>query len=246
MFTQPLRRLPLQGAPNTRDLGGYPCEGGVTRWHSFLRSATTAPMTPEDIAFLRTYGVTTAVDLRSDEECGRSPSALHGLPGIESHHISLIDNLNSSSFEGDLPGSMAGMYTSLLDNSAADLARVCRVLAAAKGTALFHCTAGKDRTGVVAMLLLKLAGVPDADVEADYAVTEIYMREVSAQQLATLRRQRGDAAIPEYAFRSIPDSMRHTLAHLAARHGGARQYLLKAGVSAEELHTLHGKMVECL
>lgn len=239
----PVRRLPLEGSPNTRDLGGYPCTGGTTRWGSFLRSSNTSKMTAQDLDALRAYGVDTALDLRSEEERSRAPSALEDAPGFEGHHVSLLDQLNSSHFEGDLPGSMSGLYISLLDNSAKDIARVFSILAAAKGGALFHCAAGKDRTGVVAMLLLKLAGVSNADVEADYAATEIYMRPVFTHQLDEIRKA-GVKNVPEYGFRSIPESMRRAVQHLEENYGTARQYLQKAGVTEAELATLHEKMVQ--
>lgn len=238
------RRLPLAGAPNTRDLGGYPCAAGITRWGQFLRSASTFAMQPQDIEALRAYGVTDAIDLRGEEERKVHPSALESAGGFACHHVSMLDSMNSSNFEGDLPGSMAGLYISLMDTNATGFAAIFDIFAGAKGGTLFHCTAGKDRTGVTAMLLLKLAGVDDADVIADYAVTDIYMREVVVHQLDSLRRMPDAPDIPDYVFKSLPESMERALHHLAETYGTAEEYLLKAGVSAQNLAKIKAKLVK--
>ncbi|MDL2324355.1 tyrosine-protein phosphatase [Ruminococcaceae bacterium OttesenSCG-928-A16] len=238
------RRLPLAGAPNTRDLGGYPCPGGVTRWGQFLRSATTFTMQPKDIETLLAYGVSNAIDLRSEQERVVHPSMLESAEGFTCHHISMLDQMNSSHFEGDLPGSMAGLYISLLDNNAAGFAAIFSVFAGATGGMLFHCTAGKDRTGVTAMLLLKLAGVEDADVIADYAVTDIYMREAVVHQIGSLRRNPNAPPMPDYVFRSLPESMERALQHLAKTYGTAENYLLQAGVTAKEIAAVKAKLVQ--
>ncbi|MFV0414165.1 MAG: tyrosine-protein phosphatase [Oscillospiraceae bacterium] len=238
----PQRRLALQGSPNTRDLGGYPCAGGITRWGVFLRSATPGFLTGQDIETLRAYGVTTAVDLRSNEEKTREPSQLLNRPGFTVYGVPLLDQMNSSYFEGDLPGSMSGLYISLLENNSHDLVQIFEHLAGAAGACLFNCTAGKDRTGVVAMLLLHLAGVPNADIEADYTVTEVYMREVFVQRTGTL----ADQEIPDYIFRSLPESMRRVLRHLEENYGSAEAYLIKAGLAGETIARLRKKLIETL
>lgn len=244
----PMRRLPLDGAPNTRDLGGYPCRGGVTRWGVFYRSASTHAFTPQDMEMLRTAGIADAIDLRSEAECRHSPSALQGASGFIVHGVPLLDRVNSHQdtselpghiFEGDVPGSMSGLYISLLDRNAEDLVRVCALLAEAKGAALFNCTAGKDRTGVVAMLLLNLAGVANDDIVADYAVTEIYMGRV----FLGLSADDGESSIPEFVLRSIPESMRRALRHLEDTWGDARQYLLAGGMPQSTIDTLLEKFV---
>lgn len=239
--TNPIRRLPLQGAANVRDLGGYPCEGGSTRWGIFLRSDSPADLTDADCGTLAAYGVTTAVDLRGDDERRDAPSALEGKAEFAAHSVTLCDNLHAVDFQGELPGSMAGLYTWLLDESAGLLAEAVQLLAGAEGAALFHCAAGKDRTGVVAMLLLKLAGVADTDVVADYSLTEIYMREIVENKTQELHRRGID--VPGHVFRSAPKSMRHTLYYLAKNYGTAEDYLRGAGVPLGDLKAIRAKFI---
>ncbi len=235
----PLRRLPLTGAQNTRDLGGYPCTGGTTRWGIFLRADSPHRLTGKDLTFLKDYGVRTAIDLRSDAERAQRPSALTTAAGFTPHHVCMTDQMNANNFEGDLPGSMSGLYISLLDNAGADIASVFRILATAQGGTLFHCAVGKDRTGVIAMLLLGLAGVSTEDIVADYSITEIYMREIFDEQLKTFQGYE----IPAHVLRSLPESMTRVLDHLQENHHSAEAYLLKAGLSEQDLAAIREKFI---
>lgn len=232
-----LRRLPLAGAHNTRELGGYPCHGGTTtNWRVFLRSDSTFGMTEADISYLQAYGITTAIDLRGDAERASHPSSLENRTGFTAHHVCLSDQMHATNFEGDLPGSMSGLYISLLDDSAAALSQVFSHLAEAQGGSLFHCSVGKDRTGVVALLLLKLAGVADIDVVADYSMSEIYMQDIFVDYA-----KRDD--IPPHVLRSKPQSAQRVLQHLAETYGTAEEYMLHAGVSPAHIQALRRKLV---
>ncbi len=234
------RRLPLEGTQNTRDLGGYPCENGaITRWGVFLRSDSPHGMTSQDVDHLLAYGVSNAIDLRTNDERKRSPSVLESAEAFSAYHVSMSDQMHATNFEGDLPGSMSGLYISLLDESGKDIARIFTILAEAETGVLFHCAVGKDRTGVVAMLLLKLAGVNDADVVADYSITEIYMHEVfSAESLALEKRD-----IPTFVLRSMPDSMRRVLKHLEETYQSAEKYLLSIGLTQGQIDSIRQKFV---
>ena len=234
------RRLPLEGTQNTRDLGGYPCKnGGITRWGVFLRSDSPHGMTSQDVDHLLAYGVSNAIDLRTGEERQSSPSVLENAESFSAFHVSMSDQMHATNFEGDLPGSMAGLYISLLDESGKDIARIFTILAEAGNGVLFHCAVGKDRTGVVAMLLLKLAGVDDADVIADYSITDIYMHEVfTAESLALEKRD-----IPTFVLRSKPESMRRVLHHLNEKFQSAENYLLSIGITEKQIEAIRQKFV---
>ena len=133
----------------------------------------------------------------------------------------MLDQLNSSGFRGALPACMFDVYQSLLDNDASSIRSVMEALDG-PGCSLFHCRAGKDRTGVVAMLLLGLAGVDDEFIVEDYRVTQDYMGR-------GLRAQRAGVSIlllkkvPRCLFESAPLEMERTLEHLHARYGTARE-----------------------
>lgn len=222
--------LPLKGAHNVRDLGGYPYvdkDGthGTTASGVFLRSGTLGRLRAQDFEALRRYGLRRVVDLRSDFEVGHwpDPYAKHPDPTVAYTHVPMLDQLNSSGFRGALPACMFDVYASLLDDAPASIRTAMEALDG-PGCSLFHCRAGKDRTGVVAMLLLGLAGVDDDHIVADYRVTQDYMgRGLRAQRVAAsilLFKK-----VPRCLFESDPVEMERTLDHLHQRYGTARDYL---------------------
>lgn len=223
-------QLPLKGARNVRDLGGYPFTredgaAGVTARGVFLRSGSLAGMRKGDFAALEAYGVRRVIDVRSSFELRHwpDPYAKGGHPGVDYISIPMLDQLNSSGFAGTLPKCMYDVYRELLDDDPGDFRRVMEALDG-PGCSLFHCRAGKDRTGVIAMLLLGMAGVADERIVADYAATQRYMgRGLRAQRIGVsilLRKK-----VPRCLFESSPIEMQRTLAHLHKRYGTARGYL---------------------
>ena len=201
--------LPLKGAHNVRDLGGYPYtrqagECGTTAFGVFLRSGTLGRITLGDREALRCYGLRRVIDLRSNFELKHWPDPYAKRPeeGVFYTHIPMLDQLNSSGFRGALPACMFDVYQSLLDNDASSIRSVMEALDG-PGCLLFHCRAGKDRTGVVAMLLLGLAGVDDEFIVEDYRVTQDYMGR-------GLRAQRAGVSnlllkkVPRCLFESAP------------------------------------------
>lgn len=175
-----LRRIPLGKMNNLRDLGGYPAGDGVTVWERFLRGDNPAGLSEQDIQWLRERDITTIVDLRSGEELARQPDQLRGQPGFLYHHCPLVGIEKLPNLEADI----GRAYFEAMDRLTC-VGRAMRILAAAPGGVLFHCTAGKDRTGILAMLLLSLAGVAREDILADYQISETYLAEII--QLIQLR-----------------------------------------------------------
>lgn len=226
--------LPLRGAHNVRDLGGYSYVApdgvrGVTASHVYLRSGSLTRLTRHDRAVLRAYGLTRVIDVRSNLELKVFPDPYRRRPepGVDYLHIPMMDQLNSNGFQGLLPESMFAVYRDLLDDGQPGFRALVDALDTAPGCTLFHCRVGKDRTGVIAMLLLDLAGVSEAEIVADYAVSERYMG-------GFLRLQRVGASIltrrivPKCLFEAAPHEMERTYAYLYERYGGARRYLTEA------------------
>jgi protein-tyrosine phosphatase len=136
-------------------------------------------------------------------------------------------------------------YRRTLDERAARVGAVLRALAATKTPAVFHCTAGKDRTGVVSALLLLLLGVPREVVIGDYSLTALYTgnRIPAADQWFA---ERGiDPERAAHVLSSRREAMEETLAHLDSSHGGEERFLrVEAGVSEAEIRALREWLVE--
>ena len=233
--------LPLAGAHNVRDLGGYPTEDGKrTKYKAFLRGDSLNGLTGKDRAFLAEYGVTLVIDLRSSKETKMNPDHIDKRE-MEYLNVPLLDQIQSTLLKGKMPDDMSEMYIGLVENSKDGLKEVFTRMVNERGVILYHCTAGKDRTGIITMLLLKLAGVADDTVLADYAISETYMKETFERQ-----RKMVEAAgikAPDYVFRSKPEYMQKLMEHIAGKYGTAKGYLESLGLSEEEIGTLEGKIV---
>lgn len=240
-FSQPMA---LKGTGNTREVGGYRTVSGLLlKRHSLLRSDALHGITREDGKFLWDYGVRCVIDLRFAEETERFPDRLERIgPSVRYVCVSLQEPVRQKRYRGEFPPSMWELYCWMLDDSQAEFREVFETIAAYPDRCiLFHCTGGKDRTGMVAMLLLKLAGVDDATVVGDYALTETAMKDRFALQTKDLE-SRG-FFVPQYIMQSPPDNMEKALRHLSESYGTAADYLSHIGLKASTLRKLRNKML---
>ncbi|GAA2014481.1 tyrosine-protein phosphatase [Catenulispora yoronensis] len=175
------RHLEWDGCHNVRDLGGLPLgDSGTTRWGAVLRSDTPDRLTEKGWQAAREYGVRTIVDLRTPGEhrvgTGHRPSWL-----------TVVSAPLHDPTDVRPPGYVTPLtYGPFLERRPERCAAVIAAIARAEpGGVLIHCVAGRDRTGIVSMLLLALAGVPAADVVADY--------ELSGPRLKPLFEKLGEA-----------------------------------------------------
>ena len=227
-------RVPLAGCLNFRDLGGYACaDGGTTQEDKFYRSNCLSQLTDDDIAAVESLGITGVVDLRFPEEAANAVNRMRGRNGVLYANISISTETQAD--PTNFPASMAQFYIDILHKSGAKVADVFRFFAAHSDMRfVFHCTAGKDRTGVIAALLLDLAGVSRGDIVTDFALTQTYMWDVFMQFKAKLEEQRG-IKLESYIFEALPENMDAFLTELYKTFGGAAAYLTAQGVSKEEL-----------
>ena len=228
------RALRWAGCENVRDLGGVPIAGGgKTKPGAFVRADNVAMLSREGWQSLVDHGVTRIVDLRWAEELTHDPPRDVEVDVV---HISLLGTLDPTmrdEIEDYLPDNVAGyraqQYDAFLERYRAEFGRVFAALAEpTDGAVLFHCAAGKDRTGLIAALLLRLAGVSVEDAAADYALSE-----------EAVIRLFGDGADDYGLFllRTPADAMARTLEGL-----DVPGYLRSAGVSDEQLDELRSRL----
>jgi protein-tyrosine phosphatase len=166
------RHIPLPGTLNFRDAGGYPVAGGGTvAWRKLLRSDGLSRLDESGTAMLARLGLRTILDLRTSYEAEMAPSPDLASHGAVTVHISLI----GEDFAG-LPDELGEIYDFIVDERGAAIALAVRSLASPGALpGLVHCTAGKDRTGIVIAFVLAAIGVPDEVIAADYALTGVYL-----------------------------------------------------------------------
>jgi protein-tyrosine phosphatase len=233
------RRLRFPELLNARDLGGLPTQDGShTRARSLLRADDLAQLTAEGLAALREYAVVTVLDLRWPEEVARHPSPIPlALPQVRYEHVSLLTHtedewrLRSRDVVKEL------WKCVVLEHARRELKQVLQVIAAAApGPLLFHCVAGKDRTGLVAALLLTLADVTPAEIARDYAASGDNLREGYLKRYA--------AADPARILEAIrcPEEGAYNMLEFLSAAGGVRGYLERLGLLPEEIAALRARL----
>jgi protein tyrosine/serine phosphatase len=264
MTAEPLW-VPLDGAMNVRDLGGLPTDdGGETVRGRVLRADNLQDLTPADVRRLvDDLGVRTIVDLRTTIEVDKEgPGPLTREARVEHRHLSLypesggLTDVDADGEKvlpwqtdwgraaGDDPAALnpaIGYYLAYLRHRPDSVLAALRAMAAADGTVVVHCAAGKDRTGVVVALALSAAGVRRAAVVADYVATGDRIDAVVDRLLASptyaADLERGDAHRP----RAV--TMEGFLEVLDERFGGPVGWLASAGFGPGEVAALRHRLV---
>ncbi|MGB8643696.1 MAG: tyrosine-protein phosphatase [Anaerolineae bacterium] len=244
-----MRHLKWEACYNVRDVGGYPTlDGARLREGALIRSDNLVHLTPAGQAALVAYGVRTIIDLRVPEELQMHPDpfahAAGASAGVSYLNIPLSPEQEKSSAEHFRAArTIRESYCVALDYLAPIFARVITAMAdAPEGGVLFHCHAGRDRTGMVAALALSLVRVPQETIVEDYAITDEYIKPMNDAFIAGMKHQKErDEFMHELSVSR--ETMRGFLAHLEQRHGGAEAYLLRAGVPLEKLERLRTRWI---
>ena len=233
------RRLAWPDCQNTRDLGGLPRQGGVTRMGVLVRSDSIAHLTPVGREAMVAYGVTTVIDLRTDGEVLKAPNPCADHAGPVYRHLPLIDDSMMLGL-GEASG-MFERYLWMLDGRPEAFRPIFETVAAAGGGVVFHCFAGKDRTGLVAALLLSVAGVPDDTIAADFAETDAQLALRYQEWLAAAAPERRSEMREELSC--PPARILGVLDHLKQRWGGVQGYMEAAvGLSPGSIDQLSAKL----
>jgi len=220
----PERQVVLDGCVNFRDLGGYAtADGRRTRWRRLFRADGLSRLSPADLAVLGGFGLTTVVDLRTrDEAETRGSFPVDAVP-VTYHGLPLMDVLPTETELPDWKQSsyVASRYLQMVTASGATLAAAIEALAATDALpAVIHCSAGKDRTGVLSALVLAFLGVPDETIVADYALSGAAM----VHLLERLKAEYPESveAVTRFApaiLNVVPDTMVELLASVRAEYG---------------------------
>ncbi len=216
-----------------------------------VRSDNVASLTPAGRRAMIEYGIATVIDLRSESEVkgspgppfsdfqSSSPAATIADDGVPVYlHVPLIDDATASIL--NQAPAMPERYALMLDRRPAALAAIFDAIAGSEGPVLFHCFAGKDRTGLVAALMLSVAGVDREAIGADYAETDIQLADRYEEWLSKATPERLQTMRDE--LRCPPEWMLSTLDHLEQRYGGVEAYLEAAGLSPSALTRVQSKL----
>jgi protein tyrosine/serine phosphatase len=233
------RHVPFETVFNFRDLGGYAtADGRSVRWRTVFRADGLHRLAGADIDAFAELGVRTVLDLRTHaevEDGGRIGARGEIDASLQWHHFPLMDVHWDPATYDDAVGTqryLADRYLDMLATGAGAIGGGLRIIADADRIPLvFHCAAGKDRTGVLAALTLSLLGVPDEDVAADYALSAVaterfiaWMADNAPEALEQLGK------IPDAFIRSPVEAMRLFLSDVRERFGSVEGYVATVGV----------------
>lgn len=247
------RVLPLEGGRNFRDLGGYrTADGHAVKWGVLFRSGSMVGLTPHDYAYLGTLGIRVVCDFRDSRERKAEPTAwpAPGAPEMLSDDYSL-------NYAGLLPPGpmsswtaaaardrMAASYPRMLVQFNGQYRRMFAELVAGKAPLAFHCSAGKDRTGIAAALLLTALGVPRDTVIADYLLTNQTLDPASLMAGKATANSPWAQLPPDVRaafFGADRSYIEAALAVVDAHSGGAMGYLKdELGLGPAEIARLQG------
>ena len=239
----------LEGAPNFRDLGGLPTvDGRFTRRGILFRSSGLEELNSRDVRVLiDDIGLRTVIDLRSADDCETAESLLN--TPVRFINLPIVRAGSSTSLERPMGADgrvdVAGIYRMFMEMSIPAISEIIAVLTSGATPAVFHCAAGKDRTGVVAAILLCAVGVTRDAVIADFMETEPILDEI----VAYLQRRPAYADVvlrfPPGTMDAEPSFMIDFLDHVERTYGGMSSWLTEhAGVSAETVARLEQLLVE--
>ena len=245
----PDRHLGFQGSFNFRDLGGYATTDGRTvKWRTLFRADAVHRLPDEELDQLADFGLRTVIDLRTSAEVDEGH--LHDPSrGITHVHLDVLGevwkprDLDENADAGEVLGDL---YVQMLDIGALALSEAFRTLANAENLpAVFHCAAGKDRTGVLAAMVLSTIGVADHVIVADYAISGTNMSEL----IERLKRDRPEALTsmndqPSAYLAAPPEAMARLLTHVNAEYGSMTGYVKSIGVDSDSIDALAESLLD--
>lgn len=241
--------IPVSGTYNFRDLGGIPLgDGGVVAPGRVFRSDGFQGLDDAGRLHLAELGIRRIVDLRHDHELSEMPSAIDR-EVIEIVHVPVFEAASTAEQLEQMTGlDLAAIYDGMIATRGARLALAAEHIAHAEGAVVFHCAAGKDRTGVLAALILETVGARRDAVVADYAATadnlagEWAERMLAGKDIAALEAMGID--IVGITTQSPAPLMEALLARIDAEFGGAAAYLEAHGLSAAAAEALRDKLTD--
>jgi protein-tyrosine phosphatase len=245
------RLISFDGCFNFRDLGGYRAEGGQqVRWDRLYRADGINRLQDTDLKRFAELGIVTVIDLRTSSEVEKRGVLDAMAVGARYHHLPLVDVIDDMSEFGPdeiaAPSFVADRYQDMLRDGADRLAAALAVLAQPEALpAVFHCAAGKDRTGILAAIVLRLLGVSAEDVTADYALSQAAMQQLLAS--FTDNSPQAAEALAKYPSAMLgadPSNMARFLDAVESECGSMAAFVASLGVANSTVDGLRAALLE--
>lgn len=245
----PDRLLAFEGAFNFRDLGGYTtADGRSVKWRTLFRADAVHRLPDTELDQLADIGLRTVIDLRTEAEVeeGHLNDPSRGITHVHLDVLGQVWKPRDLDEDADASEVLSDLYVQMLSIGAPALSGAFRALAEADNLpAVFHCAAGKDRTGVLAAMVLSSIGVADHVIVADYAISGRNMNEL----IERLKRDRPEALTamndqPSAYLAAPPDAMIRLLSHVNAEYGSMTGYVKSLGIETEVIESLATSLLD--
>jgi protein-tyrosine phosphatase len=240
------RLIRLDGCLNFRDLGGYATrDGRSVRWRRVFRSDALHLLSNADVDHLRdALQLDGVIDLRSTAELEADGRGLAGAESFRFRHLPLFDGKTVSSEEAKAARSLADRYFLLAEFAKEAIGRVIEAVAESAGPVVYHCAAGKDRTGVISAVLLGILDVEEELVVADYVATQENLDAIVERLMESRGYRDVLSALPPETLHANQETMVAFLEQIRTHYGSMADYARSAGVREETVERLRGKLLE--
>lgn len=216
------REIIIDGVMNVRDLGGLKTTTGKSiAPKRFIRGAAIHKISEAGKKKFDELPVGLVLDLRSTIEATKYPDNIAD-EKIEYYHLPMLDHIQSNTeLTFKLPASLEELYINILEEQKKEFMKAFEIIASnPQKTVFYHCTAGKDRTGLLSMLLLGISDVPDDEIVGDYALTKPFRA-----------NEEKKVDLPEFLFQAPPEVMIKTIEWINKNYGGIKKYVDEIGVT---------------
>lgn len=236
-----VRALRWESLLNARDLGGIPAAQGHVKHGAIIRSDALYRLNDAGRAALVAHGVRTVIDMRAPREVAANSYEFDAASGVTRRHLA---QQSEEMWEAAKGRDRAGFDLAMLELGRTNVAAIAQAVAdAPTGGVLIHCEVGKDRTGLMTMLLLDLVGTRPDVIAADYALTASGLAPLFADLIAKAESDEGRARLREEAV-CRADVMAAIHAGFRAKHGDAETYLRLGGVARASIDAIRARMLE--
>ena len=228
-----MRRYLTNSIENMRDLGGYTSKYGKIKYGKIVRSNVPTNLNTNELAYLKSIGIKTIIDLRSKDETNKVVSAFENNPFFDVFHY----EISGGEKIPDSPENVPISYMQMLEQKES-IYHIFKKLAEEENGIIYFCNAGKDRTGVVTALILMALGVKKEDIISDYVLSAKYLKDM----IDTFESHYDKENIREI-ITPKEEYMRKFLQYFDKKYNNINQYLYKIGITDNEIHVIKEKYV---
>jgi protein-tyrosine phosphatase len=240
--------IQLEGGFNLRDLGEIKtAQGQTTKRGVFVRAGNLDKLSVAAQQEFIDYGVKTVIDLRSKWECQTYPNVFAKSSHVQYKNLPVMDDAlsNSADYLAKTKhyNNLGELYRVYLEVCKKPIGTIISTIAESPTTTVFHCYAGKDRTGIVAALLLSVAGVDEATIAQDYAETNAHIQHLVAEWRENAIKDGRDLAKLERDALAAPETILDSLDYIRQNYRSTEDYLSLCGVSEQQLNAIKQSFV---